>query len=159
MTFRSRSADRLARGAVALLLGDLDLRPVDRLRRGPLADRDDVPALIGDVADVHVDQLEADLVDLLRDVLVDQAHELLAVLVDLLDRQGRDHQTQLAQDDVLRLLRTLRSSSISNRSAALFISTGSVEMPTVNVEGTFTRMLLSDSAPSSGISITSGSSD
>jgi hypothetical protein len=95
---------RLTGGALTLLLGDLHLGPVDRFGRRPLTDRLDVPALIGDVADVHVDQLEADLVDLLRHVLVDQAHELLAVLVDLLDRQGRDDQSQLAENDVLRLL-------------------------------------------------------
>ena len=49
---------------------------------------------------------------------------------------------------------SLRRSSLS---AARFMSTGSVEIPTVKVEGTFTRMLLSDNAPSSGMSITIGS--
>ncbi len=97
----------LAGGAVALLLGHVDLGPVDRLRRGSPADRHDVPALVGDVADVDVDQLEADLVDLLADVLVDQGHELLAVLVDLLDRQGGDDQAKLAENDVLGLVADL----------------------------------------------------
>ncbi|MHC4384195.1 MAG: hypothetical protein ACYS0J_15350 [Planctomycetota bacterium] len=37
------------------------------------------------------------------------------------------------------------------------MSTESVEMPTVKVDGTLTRMLFSDSAPSRGMSITIGS--
>ena len=45
----------------------------------------------------------------------------------------------------------------SRRSAALFMRTASVDMPTVNVAGTLTRMLFSDSAPSSGMSMTRGS--
>ncbi|GIW74557.1 MAG: hypothetical protein KatS3mg103_1079 [Phycisphaerales bacterium] len=45
----------------------------------------------------------------------------------------------------------------SRFSAAEAISTGPGEIRTVNVAGTFTRMLFSDSAPSKGMSITSGS--
>ena len=48
---------------------------------------------------------------------------------------------------------------LSRRSAALFMSTGSVDTPTVKVDGTLTRMLFRLSAPVSGISITMGSSD
>ena len=99
--------ERLARGAVALLLRDLDLGAVDRLGGGALADRLDVAALVRDVADIHIDQLEADLVDLLLDIGVHERHELLAVLVDLLDRKRGDHEAELAEDDVLRLVADL----------------------------------------------------
>ena len=90
--------------AVPFLLGNLYLRTVDRLSGGTFSDRLDVPALVGDVSNVHVDQRETDLVDLLGHVGVDQGHELLTVLVDLLDRQRRDNQAQLTKDDILGLL-------------------------------------------------------
>ena len=94
----------LADRAFTILLGDLHLGPIDRLCSRPLSNRLDIAALIGDVADVYVDQFEPDLVDLLRNILVDERHELLAILVDLLDRQGGNHQSQLAENDVLGLL-------------------------------------------------------
>ena len=97
----------LSGGAIALLLGDLDLGAVDRLRRRPLADRHDVAAFIRDVADVHVDQFQADLVNFLRHILVNKIHKFLAVFVDLLNGQSRDHEAKLAEDDVLRLIADL----------------------------------------------------
>ena len=47
-------------------------------------------------------------------------------------------------------------SMCSSRSAAFSITPGSVEMPTVKVEGVLTRMFCSDSAPSSLMSIVIG---
>ena len=46
--------------------------------------------------------MQADLVEFVRHVFLDVAEERLAVGVALLDGHGRDHQTQLAEDDVLR---------------------------------------------------------
>ncbi len=61
----------------------------------------DVVRLVGDVRDVDVDQVQADLVQLRLDVLADRLQEALAVLVDLLDGQRRDGEAQLAEDDFL----------------------------------------------------------
>ncbi len=50
--------------AVAFLLGDLDLGLVDGPGRGLTAERIDVAGLVGDVLDVDVDQVQADLAEL-----------------------------------------------------------------------------------------------
>src|SRR5690606_2546993 len=99
--------DGLAGGAIANLLRHLHLRPFDRLRGGPLTDGLDVAGFIGDVADVDVDQFQANLVDLGGYVLMNQMHELLAIAVDLLDGERGDDEAKLAQDDVLRLIADL----------------------------------------------------
>ena len=78
------------------------LRLVDRFGRGLLADALDVARLVRDVGDVHVDQVQADLVELGRHVAADRVEEFLAVLVDLLDGQRRHREAQLAEDDLAR---------------------------------------------------------
>src|SRR5690606_25848480 len=55
---------RLPDGADLVLLGDVDPRLVDGLGRRLLADALDVVRLVGDVGDVDVDQVQADLVEL-----------------------------------------------------------------------------------------------
>ena len=52
---------------------------------------------------------------------------------------------------------TWLSFSPSRRSAALFMMSGAVEMPMVNVDGTFTRMFFFESALVRSISIVIGS--
>jgi hypothetical protein len=94
---------RLTDRAAAVGLGDFHLGLVDGLGRRLAPQRLDVAGLVGDVTDVHVDQLEADFVHLRADVLVDQIEKLFAVLVDLLDRQRGDDQSRLSKDDVARL--------------------------------------------------------
>ena len=96
---RRRFTDR----TLALLIRNLNLRTVDRFRRGAFTDRLDVSRLISNVADVHIDQRQTNLVDFLRNILVDETHKLLAILVDLLDRKRRNHKTELTQNNVLRL--------------------------------------------------------
>jgi hypothetical protein len=54
------------------------------------------------------------------------------------------------------MLSTSSCARLSNRSAALFMIASSVLTPTVNVEGTFTRMFCSDNAFVSGMGIVSG---
>ena len=68
----SRSASASPIGADLLLLGHVDLGLVDRLGRRLLADALDVVGLVGDVGDVDVDQVQADLVQLRLDVLADR---------------------------------------------------------------------------------------
>ena len=91
-----------ADSALPLFFGDVDARLVDGFRGGALSDGVDVSALVGDVGDVDVQEVQADLVEFVRHVLLDVAEERLAVGVDLLDGHGRDHETQLTEDDVLR---------------------------------------------------------
>ena len=86
--------------AVALLLGHLDLGLVDGTSSGLTAEGVDVARLVGDVLDVDVDQLEADLAELDLEGTGDVVDQTLAVGVDLLDRHGGDDHTHLAEDDV-----------------------------------------------------------
>ena len=87
-----------------LLLGHVDLRLLDGDGRGLPADRLDVPALVGDVGDVDVDQHQADLLQLRLERLLDALQELVAVAVDVLDPHRRDDLPELAEDDVAGLL-------------------------------------------------------
>jgi hypothetical protein len=90
-----------ADGAELVLVGDVDLGFVERLGGGLLADGADVVGFVGDVGDVDVDEVEADLVEFGLDVLADLDEEALAVLVDLLDGEGGDGEAELAEDDFL----------------------------------------------------------
>ena len=87
---------------LAVLVGDVDLGLVDGFGRRLLADALDVSRLVRDVGDVHVDEIQADLVELGRHVAADRVQEFLAVLVDLLDGQRGHRQAQLAEDDLAR---------------------------------------------------------
>ena len=92
----------LTHRALAILVGDVDLGLVDGLGRRLLADALDVSRLVRDVGDVHVDEIQADLVELGCHVAADRIQEFLAILVDLLDGQRRHRQSQLAKDDFAR---------------------------------------------------------
>ena len=87
-------------GTFPIRKGRIDLRLVDRLGGGLLTQRLDVARLIRNVTDVHVDHVETNFIQFEVDVLVDQIQEFFAVLVDLFNRQRRDDQTHLAEDDV-----------------------------------------------------------
>src|SRR5690606_23473449 len=88
--------------AQLLLLGDVAARLLHRPRAGLPADRLDVAALVVDVRDVHVDQLETDLPELRLERVLDVLAEVLAVAVDLLDPHRRDDLAHLPEDDVRR---------------------------------------------------------
>ena len=90
-----------AHGAIALLLGNLHLGLVDRFRRRPLTQGLYISRLVGDIRDVDVDELQADLRQLGLDVLQHPGLELLAVAIDLLDIHHGDGGAQLAVYDVL----------------------------------------------------------
>ena len=90
------SADLAALG----LLGDPDLGLVDRARCGFLAQCVDVAGLVRDVLDVHVDEPQADLLQLDFHAVRDVLDQLVAVGVDLLDRHRGDDDTHLTEDDV-----------------------------------------------------------
>ena len=85
--------------AQLVLLGHVDHGLVHGFGRGLLAQRVDVAGHVGDVRDVDVDEVEADLVELRLHVAPDRRQEALAVLIDLLDGQGGHGQAQLAEDD------------------------------------------------------------
>ena len=122
--------------AQLLLLGHVAAGLLHRLRRRLLADGLDVARLVVDVGDVHVDQHQADLLELRLERRLDAVQERVAVAVDLLDAHGRDHLPQLAEDDVLRLPLDLLVVSPSRRMAAFCRTSGSVPMATVNTLGT-----------------------
>ena len=87
-----------------LLLGDVHLGLLHRLRRRLAADGLDVARLVGNVGDVDVDQHQADLAQLRLQRGLDVVQELLAVAVDVLDAHRGDHLPQLAENHVLDLL-------------------------------------------------------
>jgi hypothetical protein len=89
---------------VAVGLGDLHLRFRDGLRGGLLAEGVDVARGVGDVLHVHVDEAQADLLQLDLDPGGNVRDELVAVGVDFLDVHRRDDDAHLAEDDVLREL-------------------------------------------------------
>ena len=91
----------LADGAVAVFLSHIFLGVVDGLGGGLLAQRVDVAALVRDIGDIHVDEPQADLLELALHVAGDGLQELVPVGVDLLDVHGGDDQTQLAEDNIL----------------------------------------------------------
>ena len=80
-------------GTLTVRVGHVDERLVVGLSGRLAADVLDVVRFVGDVGDVHVDEVQADLVELSVDVLGHQGEEGLTVLVDLLNRQGSDGQT------------------------------------------------------------------
>lgn len=93
-----------ADAALALLLGHVDLRLVNGAGGGALPDGRDVAGFVGDVGDVDVQELKADLLEFLRHVRLDRAQEGFAVGVDLFDHHRGDDKAQLAEDDILRQL-------------------------------------------------------
>ncbi len=66
------------------------------------AERVDVAGLVGDVLDVHVDQAQADLLQLDLDAVRDVLDQLVAVGVDRLDGHRGDDHAHLSEDDVAR---------------------------------------------------------
>ena len=100
----------LAGRTLANFFGHIDLGAVDRFAGGAFADGVDIPGLVGDVGNIDVEQFKADFVEFLGHVGFDGAEERLTIGVDLLNGHGGDHQTQLAENDVLaQLLNRLRS--------------------------------------------------
>ncbi len=85
------------------LIRHVAARLLYRLRCGLLSDRLDVPARVHQIGDVHVDENQADLLELGREVSLDPGEQRVAVAVDLLDAHRRDDLAELAEDDVLRL--------------------------------------------------------
>jgi hypothetical protein len=86
--------------AALVFLRHADLRVVDRLGGGLLAERVDVAGEVLDVANVAVDHPQADLVELDLDALGDRGDEFLAVVVDLLDGHRGEHDAHLAHHDL-----------------------------------------------------------
>ena len=93
--------------ALPFLFCNIDTRLVDRFRSGALSDGVNVSALVCDVGDIDVQELKTELVELFRDVLFNVAEEGFAVGVDLFDRHGGDHQTELTEDNVFCEIRNL----------------------------------------------------
>ena len=87
---------------VTVGLGDLHLRFGDGLRGGFLSKGVDVARCVGDVLHVHVDESQANLLQLDLDSGGNVRDELVAVGVDLLDVHRRDDDAHLAKDDVFR---------------------------------------------------------
>ena len=88
--------------AVALLLGNLDLRLVDGAGGRFLTERVDVSGLVGDVLDIDVDQAKSDLFEFDFNAVVDILDQFFAVGIDILDGHGRDDNAHLTEDDVPR---------------------------------------------------------
>ena len=86
------------------MFGDITACLLDRLRSGLLADGVDVARLIREVGDVHVDEDQADLLQLGFERVLDVRQERVAILVDVLDAHRGDHLPELPEDDFLRLL-------------------------------------------------------
>jgi len=97
----------LARGHAHLTeffrVGHVHIGLVDGFGGGLAANGLDVAGFIVQIADVDVDQQQADLFQFDGHRLVDFAHECLSVTIDVLNLHGGDHGAHLANDDVLRL--------------------------------------------------------
>ena len=88
-------------GTLTVRVGHVDERLVVGLGGRLATDVLDVVRFVGDVGDVHVDEVQTDLVEFSVNVLGHQGEEGLTVLVDLLDGQRGNGQTQLTEDDLL----------------------------------------------------------
>ena len=97
---RLRFTDR----TVAILFGNRLFRIVDRLGGRLFTQRFDIPRLVGDIGHIHVDQPQTDLFQFGFHIVVHRFHKLVAVGIDLFNIHGRNDQTQLTEDDVLRQL-------------------------------------------------------
>ena len=84
-------------------------------------------------------------------VVTDEFEERITVLVDLLDGQTCDCQTELTENDFLCHSFNVILCKVEQTLSALFMMSRFVLTPTVNVDGTLIRMFCSDRALSSGI--------
>ena len=87
--------------AIPFLLGNLHLRLVDGACGRFFTERVDIAGFIGNVLDIDVDQPDTDLAQLDLNPVGDVLDQLVTVGVDLFDRHGGDHNTHLAEDNVL----------------------------------------------------------
>ena len=99
---------------MVLRLGDP--RRLEQLGSLPAADRVEVPLVVGDVLDLEVVELEAEPREVVIRLVQERTGELLAVLIDLLGRQRREHATQVA---FKRLARDLHDLLARHRQEAL----------------------------------------
>ena len=90
----------LADGTLAGGVGAVHVSLGDGFGCGLGTDRLDVVGFVGDVRDVDVDEVEADLVKFGVDVVDDLAQERFTVAVDFLDGEGRNGQTELTKNDL-----------------------------------------------------------
>ena len=79
----------LADGPVLFLLGHVDLGLVDGLGGRFFPDAADVVGLVRYVGNIDVDEVQADFVELRGHILANRLEKTFAVLVDLLDGQGK----------------------------------------------------------------------
>jgi hypothetical protein len=86
--------------AELLLHGDIAARLLHRARASLAADRLDVARFVVEVLDVHVDQLEADLLQLGLQRVLDVRTELVAIAIDVLDLHRCNDLSHLTEDDV-----------------------------------------------------------
>ena len=84
---------------LAILGGDGDFRILAGAGGGFLREVLDVVGLVGDIADVHIDEVETHCPQLLANKHSYVFLESFAILVDLLDLHLGDHEAQLAEDD------------------------------------------------------------
>ena len=92
---------RSSNGTVTLCVGYVDAGILHCSRCSLLTNTLDIVGVVGDIDYVHVNQLQTDLLELLLDVVVDVLEERVAVLVDLLNGERSDGQTQLTEDYLL----------------------------------------------------------
>ena len=86
---------------VTLSVGNIDESLVDRTSSSLLTDAVDVVGLVSNIDDVDVDEVKTQLVQFSTNVVTDEFEERITVLVDLLDGQTSDGQTELTKDDFL----------------------------------------------------------
>ena len=84
---------------LSILGGDGDFRLLAGAGGGFLREVLDVVGLVGDITDVHIDEVETHCPQLLANKHSYVFLESFAILVDLLDLHLGDHEAQLAEDD------------------------------------------------------------
>ena len=89
---------------IPLGVGDIDASILDSRRSCLLSDALDIVGLVCDVDQIDVDQIESNLLQFGVDVGSSQLEERVSILVDLLDGQRSDRQTELTEDDLSRHL-------------------------------------------------------
>ena len=89
----------LTHGTVSGGVGSVDIGGGDGLCSGLCTNGLDVVCFVGDVRDVHVDEVETNLVQFGVHVVDDLTQERFTVTVDLLNGERCDRQTKLTEDD------------------------------------------------------------